>query len=197
MARAITFSAVTSRRSTGCTYSCTSRTGLTGSISELTASATPLPISASKKRSKSKPPSGGCNVATSTAEAPACEARRAPPPTRVAAAMARPVTTAICQVPLPIAVTRASAIAIPTATPIASSTARRRRSPTVRPSVTTADMGAKNGLVWPTSSVATNQAMAAASEVCRIGRALAIMRSRRVRRPAREASAACSSMSGP
>jgi hypothetical protein len=43
------------------------------------------------------------------------------------------------------AATSRSAMAIPTATPMASSTARRRRSPTVRPSVTTADIGAKNG----------------------------------------------------
>ena len=84
-------------------------------------------------------------MATSTAEAPACDASSGPPPTSVAASIARPQVTPICQVPVPIAATSRSAIAIPTATPIASSTARRRRSPTVRPSVTTAEMGAKKG----------------------------------------------------
>ena len=43
------------------------------------------------------------------------------------------------------AATRASAMAIPTDTPIASSIARRRRWPTVRPSVITAEIGAKKG----------------------------------------------------
>ena len=53
-------------------------------------------------------------------------------------------------------------MAMPTATPTAISTARRRRSPTVRPRVITAEMGAKKGSGWSSSSVATNQASAAA-----------------------------------
>ena len=168
------------------------RCGFTGRISELTRSATPPPTRASTKRSKSKPPSGGWSVATSTAEAPAWEASSAPPPTSVAAAMARPTITPICHVPPPIAATSASAMAMPTATPTAISTARRRRSTTVRPSVITAEMGAKKGSGWSSSSVATNQASAAAIDVCRIGRAAARMFSWRERSPAREASAALS-----
>jgi hypothetical protein len=62
----------------------------------------------------------------------------------------------------------------------------------VRPSVITAEIGAKNGCECPTISVAISQATDAATEVWRMGRAVAMIRSRRVRRPAREASAACS-----
>jgi hypothetical protein len=94
---------------------------------------------------KSKP-SGGWSVATRTADAPACEASSVPPPTSVAASMASPVTTPTCQVPVPIALTSRSAMKMPTETPIASSTARLRRWPTVRPSVMTAEMGAKKGV---------------------------------------------------
>ncbi len=127
-------------------------------------SAVPLPASASTARSKSKP-SGGWRVATSTAEAPAWVARSGPPPTSVAASIARPVTTPTCQVPVPIPATSRSAIAIPTDTPIAISTARLRRSPTVRPSVITAEMGAKKGCSWPSTSVAKSHASAAATDV--------------------------------
>lgn len=83
----------------------------------------------------------------------------------VAAVMASPTTTAICQVPVPIAETNASAIAMPTATPTAISTARRRRWPTVSPRVITAATGAKNARSCPNTSVATSQAMAAATDV--------------------------------
>ena len=69
---------------------------------------------------------------------------------------------------------------MPTETPMASSIARRRRWPIVRPSVTTAEIGAKNGCEWPTTSVATSQASEAATAECRIGRAPATMRCRRV-----------------
>ena len=122
----------------------TSRTGSMGRSSAPTTSAVALPTSASSERVKSKP-SGGWSVATSTAEAPACEASSVPPPTSVAASMARPVTTPTCHVPVPIALTSRSAMKMPTETPIASSTARLRRWPTVRPSVMTAEMGAKKG----------------------------------------------------
>ena len=84
---------------------------------------------------------------------------------------------------------------MPTATPTASSIARRRRWPIVSPSVITAEIGAKKASSWPTTSVATSHASAAAMDVCRIGRALVMIRSRRERRPAREASLACSSSS--
>ena len=51
------------------------------------------PTVASSERVKSNP-SGGWRVATSTAEAPACEASSVPPPTSVAASMASPVDDA-------------------------------------------------------------------------------------------------------
>ena len=86
-------------------------------------------------------------------------------------------------------------MAMPTATPIASSTARRRRSPTVRPSVTTAEMGAKKGAECPTSSVAMSHAAEAATALWSIGRAALMARRRRTRRPTREASAASSNSS--
>ena len=91
----------------------------------LTPSAVAPPTSASSERSKSKP-SGGWSVATRTADAPAWVASSGPPPTSVAASIARPVTTPTCQVPVPMPATSRSAIAMPTETPIASSTARRR-----------------------------------------------------------------------
>ena len=56
-------------------------------------------------------------------------------------------------------------MAMPTETPMASSTARRRRCPTVRPSVMTAEIGAKKGVECPISSVATSHASDAATDV--------------------------------
>ena len=53
---------------------------------------------------------------------------------------------------------------MPTDTPIASSTARLRRWPTVSPSVTTAEIGAKKGAECPTTSVANSQAREAATD---------------------------------
>ena len=96
----------------------------------------------------------------------AADERRAP-------SIASPTTTPICQVPVPISATSSVRDRdARRATPTAISTARRRRSPTVRPSVITAETGAKNGCSWPTTSVAISQASAAATADCRIGRAV-------------------------
>ena len=107
----------------------------------------PAPVRASTARVKSKPPSGAWRVATSTAEAPACEARSGPPPTRIAPNMASAVDHAD----------------LPGAGPDRGHQQVRDRDahrhaqreldgataalPTVRPSVITAEIGAKNGLV--------------------------------------------------
>ena len=61
------------------------------------------------------------------------------------------------------------------------------------PSVIIAETGAKNGVVCPTISVATSQAIVAASVACRIARAASRRRSARVRAETRERSAASSS----
>ena len=171
------------------------RTGSAGSSREPITTPVAAPTRPSRARVKSKLSSGGWRATTSTAEAAAWEASRGPPPTRIAANMASATVTPICQVPVPICATSRSAMAMPTATPMASSMARCRRSPIVRPSVTTAAMGAKKGLWWPSTSRAMSHASEAATAVWRIGRAAATARSRRVRSPSREASAASSSNS--
>ncbi len=70
--------------------------------------------------------------------------------------------------PTPISRTSAAAIPIPTATPIESSTARRRGWPRESPSEMTAAAGAKKGCGWPTISFASAQATPAARADWRI-----------------------------
>ena len=84
---------------------------------------------------------------------------------------------------------------MPSATPNASSAARRPRWPTVSPSVTIADTAAKNGCWWPSTSVAISHASAADIAAWKIERQASRSRSRRVRIEVRERSAA-SSISG-
>ena len=134
-----------------------------GRSSAPTSSAVALPMVASSERVKSKP-SGGWSVATSTAEAPACDASSVPPPTSVAASMASPVTTPTCQVPVPIALTSRSAMKMPTDTPIASSTARLRRCADGQAERDDGGDGREEGRPWPTISVAISHASEAATE---------------------------------
>ncbi len=82
---------------------------------------------------------------------------------------------------------------MPSVTPRTTSTARRPRSPCVSPSVIIAETGAKNGVACPTISVASSQAMTAASVAWRIARAALRTRSARVRAETRERTAASSS----
>jgi hypothetical protein len=110
----------------------------------------------------------GSRVATSTAELPACVAINGPLSSQTAIVIARATTSAICQAPLPMTAINRSPIPTPTLTPTTSSTARRIRRAPFR--LTTAAIGAKNGRWWPISSVATHQAIPAATAHCAIGR---------------------------
>jgi hypothetical protein len=92
----------------------------------LTTSETAPPISASRKRSGETPPSGTWTVASRIADTPASVTSSGPPPTSSAVLMAKTTRTAICHPPVPIPRTNRSAMKIPTATPRASSVARRR-----------------------------------------------------------------------
>src|SRR3954447_5519933 len=136
-------------------------------------------------------------VATSTAETAAWVARRGPPPTSRAAAIARATTSAIWAAPVPMTYTRASATRIPTATPTETSTARRPRWPTESPSAITADTGAKKGRECISTCLAISHAPAAASAVWRMGRAERAKRSRRSSIEVRERSVASRRSSWP
>ena len=143
-----------SSSSTGSAARRTIFSGSAGSSSALASSATPPPIRASTKRAPEKPSLAGCSTATRTAEIAAWVAKIWPEPRKTAAPIASRTTRASGAAPGPTSSTRPSAIAMPTATPSASSTARRPRWPTVIPSVMIAATGAKNGRTWPTTSVA-------------------------------------------
>ena len=171
------------------------RSGLAGSTSPLTSRAMAPPASASRNRAKVTPWVGGWIVATSAAETAAWLAIICPLPRKIASVIASMTTSASCAAPTPICSTSRSPTAMPTATPTASSTARRPRWETVRPSVMIAATGAKNGCVWPNTSVATTQASPAATPACRIERHESRRRSSLVRIDTRERSAA-SSISG-
>ncbi len=104
-------------------------------------------------------------MATRMAEDPAWSVTSAPPPSSTEMIMARPSTRAICQGPVPIQLMSRSPTPMPTLTPTTSSTTRRSRCcPMPTPMQMTTAMGAKNGRGWPNTSVATSQAMAAATE---------------------------------
>ncbi len=83
--------------------------------------------------------------------------------------MATATTIAIWIAPLPIHVTSRSPMAMPNATPIVISIARRLRRPGARPSAMVAAMGAKKGCACPIRSCATNHATPAATAVCSVG----------------------------
>ena len=183
-------STAASSASTGAAASRTIRPGWTGRTSALIASAMLPPSSASTPRANETPPSGGCSVATSAAETAACWANIWPDPSSSATDIASATTSASCHQPVPSPITSRSAIAIPSVTPSTTSTARRPRSPCVRPSVIIADTGAKNGRECPTASVATSQAIVAASVAWRIARAVSRSRSARTRAETRDRSAA-------
>src|SRR5215207_7851872 len=91
--------------------------------SALIASATPLPTSASKKRSGESPCVEGSRVTANSAETPASVMIREPPPRSIAAAIARATTVPIWSGPVPIASAMRSATASPHATPKTSSAA--------------------------------------------------------------------------
>ena len=118
---------------------------------------------------------------------------RMPAPISSAKPIASTTTTPICHVPVPISCTSRSAIRMPTATPSASSTARRRGWPRESPSASTADTGAKNGWGWPTISLAACHATAAARPVCRISSQAPVTRSSRRRAEERTAATAWAS----
>ena len=134
-------------------------------------------------------------MATSAAETAACVASICPLPRKIAAEVASATTSASWAVPVPIWSTSRSATAIPSATPSATSAARCPRWPTVMPSVMIADTGAKNGVGWPSTSVAISHASAADTDAWKIERHASRSRSTRVRHETRERSAA-SSISG-
>jgi hypothetical protein len=123
-------------------------------------------------RGHDAPPTVG-TVATSTADAAACETTSGPPPSRIVADIASSTTSATCAGPRPIAARRASPIAIPTPTPSTSSTARVVRRPGASPSAITAAIGAKKPLRWWSTSCATYQAIPAAAAICRSATPLA------------------------
>ena len=159
MSSSVAASSSTSARSGARTIA----TGSAGRTSALTSSATPPPVSASRKRSKVTPSVGGCSVATSAAETAAWVASICPLPRKIASAVASITTSESCAAPTPMPSTSRSPTAIPSATPIAISTARRPRSEIVSPSVTIADTGAKNGCSCPNTSVAITHATPAAT----------------------------------
>ena len=191
-AAAMSSSTAASSVSTGAAASRTIRAGFAGSTSALTMSAVEPPTSASSEREKSRPPSGGCSVATSAADTAACWANICPEPSSSATDIDSETTTASCHHPAPSATTNRSATAIPSVTPSTTSIARRPRSPWVSPSVMIADTGAKNGAVWPTTSVAISHAIVAASVAWRMVRAASRSRCALVRADSRERSAASS-----
>ena len=78
-----------------------------------TTSAEAPPASASRNREREIAPSGGWSVVTSTAEVAAWDTTSGPPPSSSAAPIASAVTTAICQVPVPITKTSRSATRMP------------------------------------------------------------------------------------
>ena len=137
----------------------------------MTSSAVPPPIRASSALANVTPSVGGWSVATSAADTAACWANICPEPSSRATVMASATTRASCQAPVPTTSTRRSPTAIPSVTPTITSTARRPRWPRVSPSVMIADTGAKNGWAWPTTFVATSQAMTAARVTWAIDRA--------------------------
>jgi hypothetical protein len=71
------------------------------------------------------------------------------PPNAIATTIAPHTTAAICTGPVPINPTSASAIPIPSATPITISTAERRRCPSDALTPINAATGAKIGRSWP------------------------------------------------
>ena len=89
----------------------------------------------------------GIRVATTIDWTAAWVTRSCPPSSRNAADIARATISASCQAPLPICTTRRSAMSTPTATPMVTSATRRSRWPYDVPRLTTAAIGAKNG-VW-------------------------------------------------
>jgi hypothetical protein len=103
-------------------------------------------MSASTKRSGDSPSLGGVSVATRIAEIAAWLTRIVPAPSSSAASEASATTTPMTSVPVPRARTIRSATAIPTATPMTSSSARTVRRPRATPSEITAEIGAKNGV---------------------------------------------------
>ena len=109
--------------------SVTSRRGSRGRSSCVTTSAITPPTSASRKRSGVNPLPGGSSATTNTADTAACDTNSDPAPSSSAVAIARPTTAPICQKPVPINTTSASATPIPTATPATSSVALRTDCP--------------------------------------------------------------------
>ena len=85
-----------------------------------------------------------------------------PPSSSTAVDIASATMIVSCHHPEPMPATIRSARKTPTATPTVTSATRRRRCPYDVPRLTTAAIGAKNGVAWPTTSCAMNQATPAA-----------------------------------
>jgi len=84
-------------------------------------------------------------VTTNNADAAASPTSTVLPPNAIATTIAPPTTAAICAGPVPIKLTTASAMPIPSATPITISIADRRRCPSEALTPISAATGAKIG----------------------------------------------------
>jgi hypothetical protein len=105
-------------------------------------------------------------VTTSNADAAASPTSTVLPPNAIATTIAPPTTAAICAGPVPINATRASAMPMPSATPITISIAERRRCPSDALTPISAATGAKIGRSWPKICCARTHAVAVASAAC-------------------------------
>ncbi len=118
-----------------------------------------------------------------------------PAPSSTATVIASATTKMICATPVPKKRTNRSPTPTPTATPTITSATRRNRWPKLNPRAIIAATGAKNGVGWPTTYLASAHETPAASAHWAMKNARSRNRFTRRRTEARDRRAACGAMS--